>query len=530
MELLTVILSLLVITHCKKDEITPPLIKTNAISEITQTTGISGGEVINEGGAPVLSKGICWSQNKQPTVSDSKTLDGSGVENFKSLLTGLSANTIYFIRAYATNTLGTGYGASISFTTLPPTAPILTTSNIENITRITATSGGTITSDGAESITGKGICWSINQNPTISDNKTSDGIGSENFTSSLVGLDGNTTYFVRAYATNKTGTGYGNQVSFTTSPVLPTLTTLTVSSITSSSCYTGGIIIADGGSPVTVKGICWSTIANPTTANSKTTDGPGLQSFISSVIGLAPNTTYYLMAYATNSVGTGYGNQFILTTLANGQISDIDGNIYNTVAIGTQLWMKENLRTTKYRNGDLIGTTNPATLVIRFESSPKYQWAFNDSNVGTYGRLYTWYVVSDGRGICPTNWHVPTNAEWTILVDYLANNNYGFQGNPEYLGKSLAATSGWITASAVDAEDIGNDQANNNNSGFTALPGGWRDDGGIFMDLGNIGFWWAYGQGSNPLAATFKLLSSLGGAYRSSLPPNQGLSIRCVKD
>src|SRR4029078_12512714 len=102
-------------------------------------------------------------------------------------------------------------------------------------------------------------------------------------------------------------------------------------------------------------------------------------------------------------------------------VTDIDGNVYHTVTIGTQVWMVENLKTTKYRNGDLIGTTIPATLDISSESTPKYQWAYKgeESNVATYGRLYTWYAVADSRNVCPTGWHVPSDAEWTTLTTYL---------------------------------------------------------------------------------------------------------------
>ena len=111
-----------------------------------------------------------------------------------------------------------------------------------------------------------------------------------------------------------------------------------------------------------------------------------------------------------------------LTKCQANSVKDIDGNIYRTITIGTQVWMAENLKTTRYRNGDLIGTTTPATLVIEGESAPKYQWAYdgNESNVATYGRLYTWYVATDSRNVCPIGWHVPTDAEWTVLTEFTA--------------------------------------------------------------------------------------------------------------
>src|SRR5512133_2727329 len=117
-----------------------------------------------------------------------------------------------------------------------------------------------------------------------------------------------------------------------------------------------------------------------------------------------------------------------LTKCQPHSVKDIDGNVYQTITIGTQVWMVENLKTTKYRNGDLIGTTTPASLVIEGESAPKYQWAYdgNESNVAIHGRLYTWYVATDSRNVCPTGWHVPSDAEWTVLTDYLIKNGHSY--------------------------------------------------------------------------------------------------------
>jgi len=138
-------------------------------------------------------------------------------------------------------------------------------------------------------------------------------------------------------------------------------------------------------------------------------------------------------------------------------VTDVDGNVYHTVEIGTQVWMVENLKTTKYRNGDLIGTTTPATLDISSEATPKYQWAFegNESNVNTYGRLYTWWAVTDIRGVCPTGWHVPTEDDWITLTTYL--------GGEDVAGGKLkeAGTTHWWAPN----------EGATNSSGFTALPG-----------------------------------------------------------
>ena len=172
-------------------------------------------------------------------------------------------------------------------------------------------------------------------------------------------------------------------------------------------------------------------------------------------------------------------------------VTDIDLNIYNTVTIGTQTWMKENLKTTRYSNGDSIGTTIPSTLDISSESTPKYQWAYNGnlSNLGTYGRLYTWYAIADGRNVCPTGWKVPSNSDWTVLTDYLTYNSYGYGGSGNDIGKSVASKSLWNSNSLP--ANVGNDQQSNNSSGFTALPGGGRIDNGSFVYIGMMAGWWS---------------------------------------
>ena len=324
-------LTILLLISCKKDDLQVPILTTTDITSINQISAISGGEITSEGSSNVTSRGVCWSTSIEPSITDNKTNDGTGIGSFTSSITGLSPNTIYFVRAFATNSSGTGYGIAKSFSTEQATIPVITTAPVSSITQTTATSGGAITTDGAASITARGVCWSTSQNPTIADNTTSDGTGLGDFVSNITGLLGNTTYYLKAYATNSVGTAYGSQVSFTTSPLMPTITTLSVSSITAISCNTNGTIGSDGGAPVTAFGVCFGTSQNPTTADSKTIDGSGLGSFISYITGLQTNTTYYVRAYATNSVETQYGTELTVKTLET--ITDIDGNVYNIASI-----------------------------------------------------------------------------------------------------------------------------------------------------------------------------------------------------
>jgi uncharacterized protein (TIGR02145 family) len=219
-----------------------------------------------------------------------------------------------------------------------------------------------------------------------------------------------------------------------------------------------------------------------------------------------------------------------LTGMQAQTLKDIEGNVYSTVSIGTQVWMAENLKTTKYSNGDSIGTTYPATLDITSENAPKYQWAFdgNESNVAIYGRLYTWYTVIDSRNICPAGWHVPTDAEWTILTDYLTNNGYCYKGNRGEISKSMAATSGWTT-NYIEG-NVGNDQMSNNKSGFSAFAGGYRYGNGSFNGFGSFGYWWSATEVYLATALYRNLCYYGNDVYGDSSSKQNGISIRCIKN
>lgn len=214
--------------------------------------------------------------------------------------------------------------------------PELTTAAITGITHQNASSGGDVLSNGGAEVSVRGICWSTSPAPTIENDKTEDGTGKGLFVSSLANLAGETTYYVRAYAINKAGVAYGNQVAFTTSstPTLPIVSTTAITNITSNSASSGGNITSDGNSTVTARGICWSTTTGPTISDTKTSEGTGTGEFTSNLTSLEAGTTYYVRAFATNSIGTAYGNEIsfssnsIITTLYVVK----DGTIFNNQA------------------------------------------------------------------------------------------------------------------------------------------------------------------------------------------------------
>ncbi len=195
-------------------------------------------------------------------------------------------------------------------------------------------------------------------------------------------------------------------------------------------------------------------------------------------------------------------------------VTDVDGNVYNTVQIGSQVWLKQDMKTTRYRNGDDIGTTTPATKNISGEANPKYQWAYNgnESNVATYGRLYTWHAVNDSRGVCPAGWHVPSDAEWMALVSFLG-------GDIEADAKLKENSSLWDSPNEA-----------NNQSGFTARPGGWRGDYGYFDYMGENGWWWSSTGESATFAYDFRLQAGYGPVHFNASGRKDGLAIRCIKD
>jgi uncharacterized protein (TIGR02145 family) len=488
---------------------------TTAISGITQVSSTGGGVVTTDGNAAVTARGVCWSTTSTPTTSDSKTSNGSGTGSYTSNLTGLTAGTTYYVRAYATNSQGTAYGNQVAFTTKPPdTQPTVTTTAISGITQITATGGGNVISDGNVPVTARGVCWSSTGTPTISDSKTTDGSGTGSFISKISGLTPGTTYYVRAWATNSLGTAYGSQVSFTTDPVitLPAVATATADSIRAWSAVLGGNVTSDGNAPVTTKGVCWNTTGTPTITDSRTYDGTGTGSFRNKVTGLSPKTHYFVRAYATNSAGTAYGNQVTFTTQY--PAVDADGNNYNSVVIGNQEWMAENLKTTRYDDGTPVApvTDNSGWENLTYGA---YCWYDNEiNNKNTWGALYNWYAVTDTHKLCPTGWHVPDDTEWMQLIDFL--------GGELVAGGKMkeTGTSHWANPNTGAT----------NTSGFTGLPGGIRGGFGGFYNVDNLGYFWSstsFSTGNAWCKALYYNAEDIGNA---PFPKSFGFSIRCIRD
>lgn len=493
-------------------------LSTNPVTDIMAFSATSGGDITSDGGSAVSARGVVWSINPNPTLADNFTEDGAGTGSYISEITGLIQDTEYYVRAYATNALGTQYGNEFNFSTQNGEIS-LTTNTVTNIMALSATSGGDITSDGGAPVSARGIVWSTNPNPTLADNFTEDGTGTGSYNSEITGLIQATEYYVRAYATNAIGSEYGNEFNFTTQDGVIVLTTNEVTDITNIAASSGGNIASDGGAYVISRGVVWSTSENPTINDNDgiSSDGTGIGEYISNLTGLNVSTVYYARAYANNAVDTYYGSNQTFRTYHD-MLTDFDGNTYGTVLIGTQEWMAENLKTTHYRNGTAIENPTGNSDWIA-NTSGAYAWYDNDiSWKDSYGALYNWFAVTNANALCPLGWQVPTGADFTILTN-LFGGIYNGGGHLKSTRTDPDPHPRW------ESPNVGA----TNESNWSGLPGGRRHTDGQFMLIGYYGTGWTSNEHSESTAWTHYLYNSGNYSVIDYYPKVNGFSVRCIK-
>ena len=428
---------------------------------------------------------------------------------FKDSIVELSKTYTY--RVFSYNSLGSSLTYSNEVTISVKGLAKINTKPIFDTGYTSAKSGGIIINDGGLGIVEKGIVWSTNPSPTILlTSKTTNGSASSDFESVINNLKDNTTYYVRSFVQNSFGISYGNELTFKTKAyALPIVDSIfSINYLTSSSATSGGSISSDGGSVVSSRGVCWSETQNPSINNNKTIDGNGKGSFVSSISGLRENTTYYLRAYATNSVGTAYSNQISFKTTSY---------IPTSVLIGTQTWMDKNLDVSTYRNGDPIPEVKDYNEWINLKTGAWCYYNNDPKNGEIYGKLYNWYAVNDPRGLAPAGWHIPSLQEFSNLVTFL--------GGSSVAGGKLKSTILW------DPPNV----AASNSSKFNALPGGkgQANVAGYFEQLGaNAWFWSKTLDATNDQPYKLVLYSKFSNAevYSNGPTKSVGHSIRCIKD
>ena len=657
-----------------------PAVTTAAVSNIGTSTATSGGNVTSDGGATVTVRGVCWNTTGTPTTADAHTTAGSGVGTFTSSLAGLQQGATYYVRAYATNSVGTAYGNEVTFTTLAipagdaqpcPNNPTVTdydgnTYNTvkignqcwmkENLRVTHYASGVEIPMGSSGSLTipyrycpdnssanvvdyGYLYNWPAVMNGSNSSNANPSGIqgvcptgwhvpsdaewyqltnyvssvpayvcgnnmssiakalaaitgwntssaecapGNDQSQNNITGFNvlaaGHWDYGYRDFGThawiwsstqdcannawyrliqnednsvirlnvncsaNLKHRSFAVRCLLGDGANLPAVTTDAASGVSLTSATCGGNVTYDGNTTVTARGVCWNTTGTPTLSDSHTYDGTGTGTFTTTIMGLQQGVTYYVRAYATNSMGTVYGNEVTFTTFAiptgdaqpcpnNPTVTDYDGNVYNTVKIGNQCWMKENLRTTHYTDGVeiLIGTAGSTT------ASAYYVYAGLDATL--YGYLYNWPAVMHGagsttanpsgvQGICPAGWHLPSDAEWTQLVDYVSSvPAYRCDGNSSNIAKALAAVDGWYSYGG--ACKVGDTPSDNNNTGFTAMPAGYYNAPACGSS-GDYAFFWSATQSSNNSAWYRYMYADNANVSRGNSTKSRGYSVRCL--
>jgi uncharacterized protein (TIGR02145 family) len=402
---------------------------------------------------------------------------------------------------------------------------------------------GSISNPGGEPVRYQGFCWKEVKGPlTFGDSCSRQDMPLQEgiFSDTIRGLRQNTTYRVQAYAQLASGSVCGEELEVTTLQVIgpPVVQTLPPDNISTDRARLGGVVVDNGGSPVSDAGVCWDTVPSPTFEGFSRSTGPGEGEFTTLVEDLELITTYYVRAYAVNGNGLAYGEQFSFRTNGN-PVTDIDGNEYTTVAIGEQVWMAENLRVTHFPNGEEV----PRIRKPRdWDSLKVYDPAFNyyNDNPGyarLYGALYNWPAAVDIetltdstgpiQGVCPDGWHLPSDEEWQELERFMGMSGEeaareGWRGSHGEGGHLKAPGYGYWYHPNRGADDAYR---------FSALPAGDLLPNGSFFNMRYNAFFWTSTEYDGDHAWARGLNYYVSTLYRGTQDTKKfGFSVRCVRD
>lgn len=425
---------ILLLASCEKDPLAVTTsIDTQEVTSIAATAAIGGGRISSDGKPTIKECGLEWC-----TASDFKSnifncsAEKATLGDFSCEMTDLTDATTYYVRSYAKNDYGTIYGPTVSFTTQEMVLPTVTTSEVTDITRTSASVGGNVTDDGGANRAERGIVYSTNQNPTIDNSKVTSGNGSGAFTCNIIGLNANTTYYVRAYAVNSKGLAYGEEKSFTTKDIgVPTITTASAANISYTSATVGGNVIDDGGANVIERGVVYSTTPNPTSSNSKVSSGIGKGAFTCNLNDLQEGTTYYVRAYAVNSKGIAYGEEKSFTTKRDWTFSVSPSKKVIFSPGNLQYTQSTNTWSFASAQHEMLGTDNVIGASVESQSGDAladkidlFGWSTSTTNFGVstskddndyLGSFVDWGRNKIGND-APNTWRTLTQNEWNYVV------------------------------------------------------------------------------------------------------------------